>query len=314
MPKKGPELVDQTAKLIAELDIEGLLELMGIDPGAEILESEPVQRELTLPQMRMDHASRLTLRGVEGKVIHVIEFLGRWADDAGERARLYGRAVEVKYQLPVNCVVALLTARGAPPRIPRVHSYGPLDRHRFRYDVFRPWRIPARRILAMGRPQLYPLIALARHSRKDLIEAKRRLGGRENVEIQQRLMTFATLYYTQDQILEIFGEGNSMIMEEIVKESPVLQEIMQEMMQESIARAHAKGVESGRRTWMRKGRVEQAREMLRSCLADQFPELAGMPEIDRFNAEEAKNVLLHVIKAKSAKSAREIIRKASVRA
>lgn len=51
MPKKGPELVDQTAKLIAELDIEGLLELMWIDPGAEILESEPVQRELTLPQI-----------------------------------------------------------------------------------------------------------------------------------------------------------------------------------------------------------------------------------------------------------------------
>lgn len=92
-------------------------------------------------------------------MIHVIEFLGRWADDAGERARLYGRAVEVKYQLTVNCVVALLTARGAPPRIPRVHSYGPLDRHRFRYDVFMPWRISARRILSMGRPQLYPLIA-----------------------------------------------------------------------------------------------------------------------------------------------------------
>ena len=101
-----------------------------------------------------------------------------------------------------------------------------------------------------------------------------------------------------------------MIMEEIVKESPVLQE----MMQESVARAHAKGTESGLRTGVRRGirqgRVEQAREMLRSCLAGQFPELAAMPEIGRLHADEATSVLVQVVKARSAKSAREIIRKA----
>lgn len=48
-------MLDAAAKLATEFDFEGLLMLIGVDPGMKIIKKEPLEREITPPRMRVDH-------------------------------------------------------------------------------------------------------------------------------------------------------------------------------------------------------------------------------------------------------------------
>lgn len=98
-----------------------------------IIKKEPLEREITLPQMRADHVV-LTLRGRAGVVVYIVEFLARWKSNAPLRMRLYARAAELRHLAPVHCLLVVMSRKKAPGRIPAVHQFAPEDRHPFGFD------------------------------------------------------------------------------------------------------------------------------------------------------------------------------------
>ncbi len=302
-------MLDAAAKLAAEFDFEGLLMLIGVDPGAKIIKKEPLDREITLPQMRADHAVKLTLRGDSGTVVYIIEFLARWASDAPRRMRMYGRAAEMKHLAPVQCLLVILSRKGAPPRIPAVHRFGPEDRHPFEFEVFCPWKIPASEILALGREEMYPFVAVAEHRVEQVIEAKERLRRSGNEGAMRRLAAFCTVYFTQEQILEVFGGEDGMLEELILREQRWYQNVLKRERMGARAEALEQGMERGLVKGEEKGRREANIDALRAFLSSKYPDLAGLPEIDRLDAEAARAALVEAFNAPDAAAIKKAIRR-----
>lgn len=329
MPK-GPKPLDAAAKLTAELDLTGLLLLLGLIPPDEDIEIEPIEREAVLPQLRIDHGCRLKQNGAVR--VQVLEFLARWISGIGLRLRRYHRGSELKHSRPVDCDLVLLSKKGAPKWILKAGRYG---EHRFRGDTGEPflyrihkmWEIPASTLLSMGRNELYPFVPLSAHTAADILEADRRIGASGDRSLRMRLRTFCGVNYGQEEMLKLLGEGGDMLMEEIARESSIVQAIARKASEEARAQALRDGKREGRRLGRRlgrqeglreglreglqEGRLEERREILTSTLSDRFPSLATMPQIRELGYEGLAAALKGVIRARTAAEARKAIQGAA---
>lgn len=191
--------MDSAAKLSTELDLEGMLRLLGLIPegGGRV---EPIERETVLPQLRIDYGCRFTAGNTER--IFILEFLARWKSGIELRLRRYHRAGELKYSRPVSCQLVLLSRKGAPKRILNEDRFG---EHRFRndpgepfvYQLHKMWEIPASILLESGSKDLYTLVPLTDHRPEDVLEAARRLQTGQDHDYQQRLRTFCGINYVR---------------------------------------------------------------------------------------------------------------------
>ena len=106
----------------------------------------------------------------------------------------YVLAIVSNYKLPCRSYMLLLTEGGVPERFPRFIECGYGDyQARVRLRPVRLWRMPAARILRLGRLALYPWIPLMNASPEEIEEAARRLIGACDRMLLDRMFVLGVL-------------------------------------------------------------------------------------------------------------------------
>jgi hypothetical protein len=215
------------------------------------IEVQPVDRELNLSTLQVDNLYRCRQAGEEF-LIH-FEAVSRYRPEVLDRQVDYVRAIIAKYKLPCRSYLLLLTEGGVPERLPRFLEcrYGDYN-SRVRLRPVRLWKIPASRILKMGRPALLPWTALMAARPAEFTESWRRLVATGNRSLPDQMMLLRGLRYGKKEMLEEVLAN--MTMEEILKDSSVYQWLMEE----------------GEKAGLEKGEKAKSQRTLTQLLAAKF--------------------------------------------
>jgi predicted transposase YdaD len=188
-----------------------------------------------------------------------------------EKAQLdHAIYVELKYGLPVVSHLLLLSQLGAPRSIPeRVTRVSGSVRYSLKVNVIRLWRRPAAAVLAAERVAVYPWTALMDATVKEHQEAARRVRvtGREDLQMQMALMG-ALRYGSREAFFERIGR--MLLTKDILRESPLWQEIERD--------GEAKGRAEGEAKGRAEGEAKALRRSIRVFLLGRFgplPEWVG---------------------------------------
>jgi hypothetical protein len=220
-----PVPYDHSFKLLTDDDPRGAMAAFAGIPLDADIEVQAVDRELNLTTLRVDNLYRCRQAGTEF-LIH-FEAVSRYRHEVLDRQADYVRAIIAKYKLPCRSYLLLLTEGGVPKRLPRFLEcrYGDYN-SQIRLRAVRLWKIPARRILAMGRPALLPWTALMSSSPAEFAESYRRLIATGNRSLPDQMMLLRGLRYGKKEMFEEVLAN--MTMEEILKDSSVYQWLMEE--------------------------------------------------------------------------------------
>jgi len=221
---------DQAFKFLAEQDPESLLLILGAIEPDEQAKIELLPREISVAALLPDQAYRVTSRRGD-RVVHV-EAWTRWEQDIPHRMVEYGPLHWLKYRLPVDSYVMLLTKTGLPRRPPK---YGVAvaggTRMETRFHLIRLWRIPAREALESGRQTLLPFLPLMDGGREELASSAEALqlipDERQRREMSLHFVMLGGLRYNRFELLELIG-GVSMMPIERLRESSFYQFILEE--------------------------------------------------------------------------------------
>lgn len=234
---------DQSFKLTSEEDTIGSITLVAGIPLSPRAVVESLDRELNLERLHADHLYRV--RDGRKECIHHFEALASYRAGWEEPQIDHAIYVRLKYHLPVISHLLLLQERGVPAVIPErvIRVSGDL-RVSLRVNVIRMWQRPASEILTAGRVALYPWTALMNATVEEQREAARRVqaSGREGLQMQMALL--GTLRYgSREAFIERIGR--MLLTKEILRESPLWQEIEREASAIGEARGQAIGEARG---------------------------------------------------------------------
>jgi hypothetical protein len=259
---------DQSFKLLKEEDAIGSIKYVaGIRLSSNAM-VESLDRELNLERLHADHLYRV--RDGRKECIHHFEALASYRAGWEEPQINHAIYVKLKYCVPVFSHLLLMHAQGVPRSIPEriVRVSGGL-RQSLRVNIIRLWQRPAADILAAGRVALYPWTALMSATAEQQGEAARRLkkSGREGLQMQMALM--GTLRYGSK---EAFFEriGRMLLTKDILRESPLWQEIERE--------GEAKGRAEGKAEGEVKGEARALRRSIHVFLVGRFGTLPEWAE------------------------------------
>ena len=117
------------------------------------------------------------------------------------------------------------------------------------------------------------------------------VGKTGNEQWIARFLTLGSLRYDREELKQMLG-GPRMGMVEVIMEGSSLVRYEREQ-------AEAKGKAEGKAEGLAKGQAEEARRLLRLALADRFPGLETMPELDRIQdlADLESLLLRHAIRS-----------------
>jgi hypothetical protein len=239
---------DQSFKLLGDEDTLGLMkDVAGIRVSASAV-IESLDRELNLERLHADHLYRVRDRRRE--CIHHFEALTTY-HSGWEKAQLdHAIYVELKYGLPVVSHLLLLSQPGAPRSIPeRVIRVSGSVRYSLKVNVIRLWRRPAAAVLAAERVAVYPWTALMDATVKEHQEAARRVRvtGREDLQMQMALMG-ALRYGSREAFFERIGR--MLLTKDILRESPLWQEIERDGEAKGRAEGEAKALRRSIRVFL----------------------------------------------------------------
>ena len=263
--KEKPKSYDDAFKLLATQDAEALLLLLGeLQPG-EKAEITPLERELRISTKLPDQPYHVVSERGE-RIVHV-EAESWWKNVMPKRMADYGAREWLKYKLPVECFVLLLTDRGLPkhPRTMARIDAGDVQ-ITVQYRIVRLSQISAKQILKTRSEYLLPFIPLMNRTIKDL-EAGAKLiteieDEQQRSELSLYFSVFSGVEYNAADVLELVGRNRMAIME-LMKESWVYQDIVNK----SLTKGRIEGREEGRE----EGQLELAHNMLSQLVARRFP-------------------------------------------
>ena len=226
--KEKPKSYDDAFKLLATQDAEALLLLLGeLQPG-EKAKITPLERELRISTKLPDQPYHVVSERGE-RIVHV-EAESWWKNVMPKRMADYGAREWLKYKLPVECFVLLLTDRGLPqnPRTMARIDAGDVQ-ITVQYRIVRLSQISAQQILKTRREYLLPFIPLMNRTIKDL-EAGAKLiteieDEQQRSELSLYFSVFSGVEYNAADVLELVGR-NRMAILELMKESWVYQDIV----------------------------------------------------------------------------------------
>lgn len=288
---------DRTLKQITAHAARGLMELAGaLPPGSEVV-LHPIEREIAGPALRADQLFRYT---DGGEWVAHFEFESRLTAVMPGRIVRYQKVIRLEYpDVEVNSVVFVLRPGGCPEAGAYQHREGRISPVvEVRYQLVRVWELDAADLLQRGDPALLPIAVLMKTTHDQLHEIARRVAG--DPKGAGQFAALAALRYDKGQIEQILG-GHPMIPKSILKESWLVQEVMEE--------SRLEGERKGEQKW----RTEEARTLLRRSLANRFPGLETIPELDRISdAATLENLLLdHMLGGSSREVTAEAIRAAA---
>jgi hypothetical protein len=200
------------------------------------------------------------------RIVH-IEAESWWKNVMPKRMADYGAREWMKFKLPVECFVLLLTDRGLPnhPRtMARINAGDVQITVQFR--IVRVSQISAKQILKLRREYLLPFVPLMKRTRQDMETSARLITEIEDEEQRNELSLYFSVFsgvtYNAGDLLDLVGRNRMAIME-LMKESWVYQDIVKE--------GRSKGLAEGRVEGRAEGQLEFAQNMLRQHIARRFP-------------------------------------------
>lgn len=260
-----PKSYDDVFKLLATQDAEALLLLLGeLQPG-EKAEITPLERELRISTRLPDQPYRVTSARGE-RIVHV-EAESWWKNVMPKRMADYGAREWMKYQVPVECFVLLLTDRGLPnkPRTTARIDAGDVQ-ITVQFRIVRLSQISAKQMLKLRREYLLPFVPLMKRTRQDMETSARLITEIEDEQQRNELSLYFSVLsgvkYNAGDLLDLFGRNRMAIME-LMKESWVYQDIVKKGRDEGRAEGRAEGD--------LEGQLKMARKMLSQFIARRFP-------------------------------------------
>jgi len=291
-----PVPYDQSFKLLADDDPRAAMAAFAGIPLDIEMEVQSLDRELNLSTLRVDNLYRCR-QADEEFLIH-FEAVSRYRVEVLDRQADYVRAIIAKYKLPCRSYLLLLTSGGVPNGFPRYIDCRYGDYHsRIRLRVVRLWKIPASRILKMGRLKLLPWTILMSGTQAELMEAWRRLLAAGDRSLAAQLTLLGGLRYGKKEMAE--EVLTRMTTEEILQDSSVYQWL--------IAKGEKIGVERGEKIGVEKGEKSGIRQMLTLQLTTRFGQLPQWAEM-RLEAADTEALNRWTVNFVSAVSVEECLR------
>ncbi len=295
---KKPKPYDQAFKYLAEEDPRALLLLLGILKPDQKARIKLLPNEVTISAKLPDSTYLLTMENRKQRLVH-IEAQTVYDPQIQRRMAEYAMRLWVKYGLPVESCLLLLTPRRVPKLIP--HQFrlqaGGLE-VRLQYQVVPLWKLSARQALKLGKRDLLPFIPLMKGGLIE-VEASASLiaeitDEKKQSEIGLYFIVLGGLRYTHTELLEIFGRTN-MITYEHVKESSVLRYLTREARKEG----RTKGLAEGRA----EGRAEVAANLLKVAAQQRFPRLDLGDQLKQIHdADALQSLFIELNSLKTAKA------------
>ena len=225
------------------------------------------------PVMMTDFAALAIGPRGERLIVH-IEFYLDYSAGLPVKICRYGVNLVLQYECPVISVM-LLIRPGAPGNIP---SQGEYVQGKTRivhpFQVIRLWEVSAQPILAdPALRHLFALVPGLACDWEDLQRVAEAVGESGDEAELARFLLMLSLKYNKGQIESLIGRHKMGFAEVIWEGSSLLQEMREKATREGLEQGMAKGE--------MKGQAEEARRLLRVVLADRFPGLEAMPDLER---------------------------------
>jgi predicted transposase YdaD len=261
---------DSTFKSLADDDPRGLLFLFsGIPLTADVV-IEPLPREVTAPALQVDHIYRI--KTADRQWIWHIEVQTHYKSDLPERILQYDLLLAVKYPgEEIRSTLVLLVER-TTPRSVQAEIEADLGglRVRAEFQVIRMWELDPKPVIESGRPDLLPWVGLMQSSPAEFLTALHRVGMSGDPKLRAQIVLLGGLRYDKQGIEAVLRRiGDMFITADILRESSVTKDFIRELEENAIASGTARG------------RVEEARRLIRTLVALRFPSLGDLPQLDR---------------------------------
>ena len=295
--------IDRIAKEFADEVPLLLLRILGIAPPGVEVTLEPLRPETAPPVLMPDYVAAMAIAGQEPCILHA-EFSLEYRKEIPSKIARYGGNLAWQYQRPVKSLLLLLRNQGVPDNIPLVGEYRIGEtRLSHPFKTVRLWELDPEPLLSAGDPGLLPWALLMRMGREEAERLGAEVGRTGNEQWIARFLTLGSLRYHKDELQQMLGGPRMGFVELIIQGSSLVQYEREQ--------AEAIGLAKGEAN----GKAEEARRLLRLALADRFPGLETMPELDRIvDLADLESLLLrHATRALDGTSVKAAIQAAASR-
>jgi hypothetical protein len=276
---------DRILKAFADEAPRLFLRLLGLPSDVDI---QPMRTETAPPMAMPDYVATLRRGGKE--VIFHAEFEARYHSGIPLDMARYGLSLVWQHHLPVESVLVLLRPEGTPAKVPEVGCYkigGTETRHRYR--VVRCWEMDPTPVLDTGDPRLLSWALLMKSTGEQVRRIGALVGSGGDEEALARFLILGDVRYDRSALQEMLGGGKMSGFDKAYLEaSNTAREIRAKAWAEGAAVGKAEGIVEGQT----KGKVNEARHVLRIGLRAKFPKLEQLPEIDRISSAEQLEALV----------------------
>jgi hypothetical protein len=253
-----------------------------------------------------DYVASLAVAAQAVRTFHVEFFLQYRREIPSIMAR-YGGSLAWQYRRPVDSILFLLQPHGVPEEIPArgdVVIGDTVTTHPFR--TVRLWELDPEPVLAAGDPGLFPWAILMRLGREQAARLGAQIARTGNERWVARFLTLGSLRYDRDELEQMLG-GPKMGLVEVIMEGSSL---VREFSERAKVEGREQGLMEGRMEGRTEGRMEgltmgleegriigeasEARRLLKLALAESFPGLDQMAELDKISGVTTlESLLLH---------------------
>jgi predicted transposase YdaD len=280
--------------------------LLGVLKPGQKARIKLLPNEVTVSAKLPDSTYLVTLESGEQRLVH-IEAQTVYDPQIQRRMAEYAMRLWIKYGLPVDSYLLLLTSRKVPTPIPNlVHiKAGGLD-VKLHYHVLPLWRVSARKMLQTDNPFLLPFLPLMKDSAPVMEQVARRLAAvadpKRKSELSVHFVALSGLRYNPLEVLDLI-RSTDMLTYDQLKESSVIQYVAKEVAEEMVAKKIARRLAREGARKFAEGRAETAAQMLTIAAQQRFPRLELGDQLKRIHDADALQALfVELYKIKSAKA------------
>ncbi len=301
---KKPKPYDQAFKYLAEQDPRALMIMLGILKPGQKARIKLLPNEVTVSAKLPDSTYLVTTEDGVKRIVH-IEAQTVYDPQIQRRMAEYAMRLWIKYGLPVDSYLLLLTPRKVPTPIP--HQFrllaGGLD-VRLHYQVVPLWKLSARQALKLKRQDLLPFIPLMKGGLTEVETGASLIAEitdeKKQSEIGLYFIVLGGLRYNRLELLELLGSTN-MLTYEHVKDSSTLRYFTRQARKEARLKGQAEGLAKGRAEGLAKGRAKTLADLLNIAVRERFPDVQLH---DRLNlileADDMQTLILELHRFKTA--------------
>ena len=246
--------------------------LIGLAPEAwarwalgrqDVSGGEIISGEFQFLSRASDTLMRLTAPEI-GEFLGLFEIQLRYLKTMPRRIRVYAALAEEKYNLPVYPVLVNVLPSNADEIAHRYESNVMGLYARQDYRVINLWEVPCEEVLRLNAPALLPFVPAMRGGATVSVVQQALEQLRDSVQLQEderlkdaalALLSFARYSVSSDALQQLVRWVNMM---DIVRESPLYQDIINQGMQEGIQAGLQQGLQQG----MQQGRAEELHNLL----------------------------------------------------